>query len=261
VIASLALLLAAASAPPAKAPAPQASQADFSGCTRLTDSDPAAAAKIAVAWAAQGGGVPAARCLGLARSAQDDWKGAADAFTAGAEIADKTHDRRAADMWVSAGNAALAGGDFARAQTALSSAIANPALPGKMKGEALVDRARTHVAANDLPGARADLNDALALVPDDPMAWLLSATLARRMGETTRASDDIKEAMLRAPNEADVLFEAGNIAATNGDMGGARMQWTRATTADPRSDAAASARAELVASGGVAQPPPAPNGR
>lgn len=259
-ILALALLLAAAPAS-AGPPDQRSPQARFDECVKKSDSDPAAAAQIAIAWAGSGGGAPAAQCLGLARSAMSDWKGAADAFTAAAEIAGKTHDRRAANLWVSAGNAALAGGDFARAHAALSTAIADPALGEQMKGEALLDRARANVAASDLPAARADMNDALALVPADPMAWLLSATLARRMGDGTRASADIKEAILRAPNEADVLYEAGNVAAADGDMDGARAQWARAAAADPQSDAAKSARAELAATGSDAQPHPAAAGR
>ncbi|MGN6122954.1 MAG: hypothetical protein ACTHOJ_08345 [Sphingomonas oligoaromativorans] len=253
-IPALALLLAAAPAGPADARSPQAR---YQECIKQSDTDPAGAAQAATAWAASGGGALAAHCLGIARSATEDWKGAADAFTAAADIASKTHDRMAASYWVSAGNAALAAGDTARARAALSSALADPALAEQMKGEAYLDRARADVAAGDLPAARTDMNDALALVPADPMAWLLSATLARRMNDGTRAAADIKEAMLRAPNQADILYEAGNIAATNGHIDDARAQWSRAVAADPQSDVAKSARANLDATGESA-PRPAP---
>ncbi len=259
-IAALALLLAAAPAP-AGPPDSSSPQARFTACVKKSDTDPAAAAQVATAWASTGGGVPAAQCLGIARSAAGDWKGAADAFSAAADIADRTRDRRAANLWVSAGNAALAGGDAVRARAALSNAIANPALSDPMKGEALLDRARADVAANDLGAARGDMNQALALVPADPMAWLLSATLARRMDDAARAAADIKEAMLRAPNEPDVLYEAGNIAAAAGNMDDARTQWARAVAADPQSDAAKSARAELAATGGTQQQPKPAAGR
>lgn len=258
-ILALALLLAAAPTP-AGPPDQRSPKARFDECVKTSDSDPAAAARIATAWAANGGGVPAAQCLGIARSAASDWKGAADAFSAAAEIADRTRDRRAANLWVSAGNAALAGGDGPRARAALSNAIANPALSDPMKGEALLDRARAGVAANDLGAARTDMNQALSLVPGDPMAWLLSATLARRMDDAPRAAADIKEAMLRAPNEPDILYEAGNIAAAAGNMDDARAQWSRAAAADPHSPAADAARAELAATGGPA-PKPQPQGR
>jgi tetratricopeptide (TPR) repeat protein len=250
VIPVLALLLAAA---PASAGPPDTrnAKARFDECAKVSDTDPAAAAQMAASWAGAGGGVPAAQCLGIARSAAGDWRGAADAFSTAADLADKTHDRNAANLWVSAGDAALAGGDSARARAALSNAIANPTLSDEMKGEALIDRARAAVAAGDLPAARTDMNQAVALVPADPMAWLLSATLARRMNDGGRAASDIREASLRAPNDPDVLFEAGNIAAANGDMGGARAQWARAAVGDPRSDGAQAAKSELAATGGV----------
>jgi Tfp pilus assembly protein PilF len=258
VIPALALLLVAAPAPAQTGPSDARNpQARYQACIKQTDTDPAGATQTATAWASSGGGALAAQCLGLARSAAEDWKGAADAFTAAADVATKTHDRSAASYWVSAGNAALAAGDTARARAALSSALADPALAEQMKGEAYLDRARADVAAGDLPAARSDLNDALGLVPADPMAWLLSATLARRMNEGSRAANDIREAMLRAPNEANILYEAGNIAATNGDMDDARVQWSRAAAADPQSDAARSAKAELEATGDTA-PKPAP---
>jgi tetratricopeptide (TPR) repeat protein len=225
-------------------------QAHFDACAKQSDIDPAGAQQTAIAWAKTGGGVAAAQCLGIARSATGDWKGAAEAFSTAADLADKIHQPlAAASAWVSAGNAALAAGDAANARTALSTAIASPDLPDPLKGEAYVDRARAGVAAGDNQAARADLDQAVSLVPADPMAWLLSATLARRMNDDIRAAADIKEAMLRAPNQSDVLYEAGNIAASSGDMDDARAQWTRAASAEPDSDAAQRARVELTRTG------------
>jgi len=260
VIAALALLLAAAPAPVHAGPADaRGPQARYQECIKQANADPAAATQTATQWTATGGGALAAHCLGIARSAAEDWKGAADAFAAAGDIATKTHDRSAATYWVSAGNAALAAGDAANARTTLTNALADPSLAAQMKGEAYLDRARANVALNDLPAARADMNDALTLVAADPMAWLLSATLARRIGEKSRAANDIREAMLRAPNEANVLYEAGNIAATNGDMDDARVQWSRAVAADPASGAAKSAKANLDASADSAPPAPKPS--
>jgi tetratricopeptide (TPR) repeat protein len=250
----LALLLAATPAPgPADT---RSTQARFDQCARLSDTDPAAAQKEAIAWARTGGGVAAVQCLGIARSAADDWKGAVDAFRTGADLAEKTHDSvAAANLWVSVGNAALAGGDLDTAQTALSTAIASPVLSDPLKGEAYLDRARAWVAGGDTQSARADLDQAVKLVPADPMAWLLSATLARRMGDTARARTDINEAMLKAPNQSDILYEAGNIAAAAGDMDDARAQWARAVSAEPDSDAAKRAKAELASTGGAGAAP------
>ncbi|WBO22621.1 tetratricopeptide repeat protein [Sphingomonas abietis] len=261
----LALLLAAAPTPSTGPADFRSSEVRFGDCVRQSDLDPAAAQQTAIAWAKSGGGVPAAQCLGIARSAAENWAGAVDAFTTAANLADQTHQPvAAANLWVSVGNAALAGGDPAKAREALTTAIASPALSDPLKGEAYLDRARAAVAANDDPAARVDLDQAVKLVPADPMAWLLSATLARRMNDPTRAATDIKEAMTRAPNQADILYEAGNIAGAAGDMSGAREQWTRAATAEPGSDASKRARAELAATGAPLPPQPAkslPSGR
>lgn len=240
----LASLLAAAG--PAD---PRTPQARFDACVRETDQNPQAAEKMAAQWAGEGGGVLAAQCLGIARSAEGEWKGAEDAFTAGATIAERTRDARAATLWTSAGNAALAGGDAAGAKAAFDKAMAVPGFQGPVKGEALLDRARAEVALNDTALARADIDAALPLIQGDPMAWLLSATLARRMGDLTRAAADIKEAALRAPDEAAVLYEAGNIAAAQGHIGDARAQWARAKAADPRSPAGQAAAKELGVTG------------
>jgi len=142
VILPLALLLAFA-APVAGPIGDGPVQARFDACAKQSDTDPAAAQQTAIAWAKTGGGVAAAQCLGIARSAAGDWKGATEAFSTAADLADKTHQPlAAANAWVSAGNAALAGGDAATARTALSTAIASPDLPDPLKGEAYVDRAR-----------------------------------------------------------------------------------------------------------------------
>jgi tetratricopeptide (TPR) repeat protein len=195
--------------------------------------------------------VPAGQCLGLAQTATGNWKGAADTFASVADLAEQTRDGRAANLWVSAGNAALAGGDAARARTLIDRATGLPTLPDQMRGEAFLDRARADVALAELPQARTDMDQALALVPGDPMAWLLSATLARRAGDNTRARTDIGEATKRAPSEPAILFESGNIYAAAGDVAQARGEWAKTRDLDPDSDVAKSAVAQLAASGGV----------
>ncbi|HEY0269419.1 MAG TPA: hypothetical protein VGC10_00345 [Sphingomonas sp.] len=249
----LALLLAAA--PASSPPDPRAPDVRYRACVRQSDDDAASAIAEARAWAASGGGVPAGQCLGIAQSAAGQWKAAADAFTATAQIADQTHDPRAATLWVSAGDAALAGGDGTGARKAIDNALAYASLTGELRGEALLDRARADVAAGDDPAARRDLDQALMLVPADPVAWLLSATLARRMGDGTRAAADIAQAQGRAPNEPAILLEAGDIAALNGNPAEARVRWGHARDADPDGDIGRAAAAKIAANGGAAAPP------
>ncbi|MFX5245339.1 hypothetical protein ABTD35_21420, partial [Acinetobacter baumannii] len=67
----------------------------------------------------------------------------------------------------------------------------------------------------------------------DPLAWLLSATLARRTGDLPRAKKDIGEALARSADDANVQLEAGNIAAAAGDEAGARKAWSEAARLAP----------------------------
>lgn len=252
----LALLLAG-SGPPA----PHADEARFKTCVSLTDTNPPAAIVEATGWWKANGGVLAGQCLGLAYSAAGAWTSATVAFSDAAELAVEQKDGRAAMLWTSAGNAALAGGDAARARVALDKALALPSMTDPMRGEAYLDRARADVAANELPAARTDLDAALKLVAGDPMAWLLSATLARRMGDTARASADIDQAQSRAPGEPAILLEAGNIAAASGDMPAARTRWSRARAAGPGTDAGHAAEKALMDSGGLPPEKPEVQGR
>ena len=214
-------------------------------CPADIKADPARAVETATRWAASGGGALARQCLGLAFAAQEKWPEAARSFEQGARDAERAGNKAAALLWVQAANARLAGGEPRPAIAALDAALVSGALTGPVKGEARLDRARANVAAGDLPAARADLDEALKLVPDDPLAWLLSAALARRMGVIERAQADIAEAMRRAPDDASVALEAGRIALAAGLAPAARVAWEGAVRAQPDSEAAKLALAEL----------------
>jgi tetratricopeptide (TPR) repeat protein len=244
----LLLLAAAASTAP--------EEARFTACVKLIATDPAKAAAEADAWRTANGGLLARQCLGLAYSAQERWAPAAVAFEQAARDAEIQRDGRAATLWVQAGNAALAGDDPAKARFALDRALALPTLSKAMRGEAYVDRARAGVAANDLPGARIDLDKAIGLVPADPMVWLLSANLALRQNDIPRAKGHIAEALRLAPDDAAIAYEAGNVAAASGDHAAALAAWKRAAEGDPESPAGQAAALALKGhdEGGVGKP-------
>jgi tetratricopeptide (TPR) repeat protein len=197
--------------------------ARYDACVALTKSDPAAAVKSADAWRVAGGGLPARKCLGLAYVADGRWAPAAIAFEQAAREAEIQRDGRAAEMWVMAGNAALGGEDPAQARDYLDRALALPVLSPAMRGEAYMDRARAQVEVANLPAARADLDEALKLVPRDPMGWLLSATLARRQGDRARAEKDIAEALRLAPGEEAVIAESAAISRMTPAPGAAKV--------------------------------------
>lgn len=224
----LMLLAAAAANPPS-----DAAEARFAACVSLSEKDPAKALDEAGAWQIAGGGVLARQCAGLAYATQKRWLPAATAFQQAAEEAERNHDSRAARLWVQAGNASLAAGESAKARSAFDAALASDMLKGAEAGEAHLDRARAAALLKDNAAARADLDAALKLVPEDPLAWLLSATLARKMEDLPRARKDIAEAAQRAPDEASVAVEAGNIAMLSGATAAARTAWEAAVKADP----------------------------
>ena len=227
----------------------------FNACAEMAAQAPERAIEEANAWRLSGGGIRARQCLGLAYASLQRWAPAATAFEQAAREAEVSREVDPASLWIQVANARLANQQPALARAALDSALARGDLIGPAQGEARLDRARAGVALGDLKGARVDLDAALKLVPADPLAWLLSATLARRQGDLARARTDIDEAAKRSPDDASVALEAGNIAMLSGAPEAARIAWTAAVSAQPGSPAATAAAESLKQ-----LDPPAPKG-
>lgn len=219
----------------------------YGACIELaTGDDPAAGVRDAAAFQISGGRYFARQCQGIANANLGQWSLAATAFEDAARDAENKRDVRAANYWAQAGNAWLAAGDGTKGRAALDAALANPALIGLLRGEAELDRARALVAAGDKPGARAGIDRALGLAGDDPLAWLLSATLARQMGDLSRAKADIGQAVRRSADDVSVQLEVGNIAAAGGDEAAAKVAWAQVVRLKPDSPQAKSAEAALA---------------
>jgi tetratricopeptide (TPR) repeat protein len=164
-------------------------------------SAPEKAIDAANAWRLAGGGLSARHCLGLAYAAAERWAPAATAFEQAAAEAETARDARRADFWAQAGNAWLAAGDPAKAKRALDSSLVAASASDELRGEVHLDRARAAVALGDAAGARADIDQALKLVPADPYGWLLSSALALKEEKIARAQADIAKASQLAPND------------------------------------------------------------
>ncbi|HEX4693278.1 tetratricopeptide repeat protein [Sphingomonas sp.] len=227
------------------AAAPTPADTRYKACLDLSTSNPPAAEDEAERFRLAGGGARARQCLGLAYAQEERWQDAATAFDAAAREADTAKDTLAPRYWAQAGNAWLAANAPAKAYAALSTALAAGTLEGQDKGEALLDRARSLVAAGQLAPARTDLDAALDAAPQDPLAWLLSATLARRMNDLPRAQGDIDQALKLSADDASVQLEAGNVAAATGNADAAKAAWEKAVKIAPTSPAGQSARAAL----------------
>lgn len=225
---------------------PKEKQQKFEACLDAAIEDPETGIKAAEAWRMGDGGYLARQCLGFAYAQQERWLPAMTAFQQAADEADVARDPASAQLWAQAGNAALAGGEPAMAQSWFDAALARGLPDGLEKGEAYLDRARALVALGKFPQARTDINRALAQVPQDPLAWLLSATLARRMDNLPLAQAHIAKAVGLAGDDASVALEEGNIAILTGNDEGAKSAWERAVKLSSNGPAGKSAAENLA---------------
>jgi len=209
----------------------------LSACLAAADTRPDDGLAEAQKWAGENGGAYAAQCKGYALGKAGRLTEAAAAFESGASISG-TDVATQSRLWSQAGNAALAGGDVPRARADLDLALGQPLPRTLSTGEIHLDRARARVASGDLKGARDDMNEALNMAPADPLAWLLSATLARRMDDLPMARNHIEKAASLARNDADIALEQGVIYALSGDRDeAARAAFTRARETAPKGSA------------------------
>lgn len=257
-VASLALIAQTTQLP---SPAPDTETGRAAECQAAVRQSPQNALAMANRWQAAGGGLHARQCIGLAYVALEQWPQAATVFEQAAQEAEREREARAADFWVQAGNAWLAGAEPVRAVAAFDAALRmQQGLTPELRGEVRLDRARALVAQNNLVAAREDMDRALELVPRDPMAWYLSAALARRQRDFARARIDIARARGLAHDNPDILLLAGTIAGEAGDMAEAERIYRQVVEAAPNSDAGRAARDALATlrEVEVAAPAPAP---
>lgn len=233
----------------------------FDRCHDLAVDQPAAGMAEAQRWLIEGGDYIARQCLGFAQAKGGLYDAAAESFARAASDAEVARDWRAANLWAQAGNAALAAGDPERAKGHLDAALVQGRLTGVQLGLAHLDRARAALALDQWPAARIDLDRAAQHAPQDPLIWLLSATLARRQNDLARAQADITVAAQLGPRDAAIALEAGNIAAAGDRLDAAQRSWESAVALGGNTPAAATARArlaELAAFTAEAAAPPVP---
>lgn len=217
-------------------PVPPEIAGPFQACLDTAIDSPDAGIAAANDWRLKGGGFYARHCLGFAYARAERWAPAMVAFQQAAEEAERAGAMpQSAQLWAQAGNAALAGGEAAKARDHFDAALARGLPDGLVKGEVHLDRARALVALDDLAGARDSIDAALDQAPRDPLGWLLSATLARRTGEMALAQAHIARAVQLSPDDAAVALEEGNIAILTDHEDIARAAWQRAVRLAPAS--------------------------
>ncbi len=236
-------------------------------CLTLAETDAPSAIVNASEWQKNKGGYLAQACLAAAYSEQNEHAKAADNFMEAATHAAAAKDKIAPMFWAQAGGAALAAGTAQEAQQYLTKALLDASLPTFARNGVLLDRARAYVAGGNVEPATNDLSEARRIVPNDPLAWLLSATLARRAGALDDAQNFIKTAALLSPSDPAVALEAGNIAIAAGAYSVAQQHWQQTISIAPESAQANTAkklltqlteqgldRAKPLALPGIAQP-------
>lgn len=171
-------------------------------------------------------------CRALDAQKSGDSQAAAEGFEEAAK-ASTEKDPKTARMWAAAGNLWIAAGQPGKAAADLDKALALPGLEAAQRGEALLDRARAAEAQNDLATARAKLNEAGAMIGEDPFYWYFSASLAMREGDRISARSSIDKALKLAPNDPTILFEAGHVSDFTGNDDQARAYWEQASAGDP----------------------------
>jgi tetratricopeptide (TPR) repeat protein len=240
-------ILLMVAAPAAAQPLPTLDEVQFEECLKLASTDPASAVSSASAWAQQKGGYLANACHGFALATDFKFDLAVPMLAEAAKLAAEKGDPRAARFWAQAGNAAIAAGEPDVAVEALNQALASESLNGAERADSEIDRARALVALGKSADAESALTTARQLSPENGTAWLLSATLARRLNKLPDALTYIQTSAALLPRDPAVALEAGNIAVAAGDVATARKQWEQTIAIAPDSRQAVTATAQLAA--------------
>jgi tetratricopeptide (TPR) repeat protein len=231
--------------------------AKLQSCLYQAIANPEAGIARANAWAMEGGSFHALQCQGFAHARAGQWDLASSSFDTAATQAQKLGSGGdAGRLWAQAGNAALAGGKALGAIGYFDAALGGGMADGLAKGEIYLDRARANVSLGKNEAARGDMDKALLMAAPDPLAWLLSATLARRMNDLPLASAHINQAVTLAQDDAAVALEQGNIAVLRGDDTLARSAWTRAIRLAPDRPEGKAAQASITQLDASAAPTP-----
>lgn len=229
--------------------APMASdRSRYDACLALVATNPSRAIETAQAWRIEGGGVAARHCLALAQFERKDYAAALESYESAARASETAGDGQAVALWGQAGAAAMRAGRAEAAARYFSTAIAGAGgitLSPRAEAQLRVERAEALVELKRNAEAATDLDTATKLFPEVSFGWLLKATLARRMGDFPTAEAAILKAAERQHDSADVQYEAGNIAAAQGNDRLAREAWLAAARAEPDSLAGKAANAAL----------------
>lgn len=211
-------------------------------CAARAEADPTGAADTARSALARSSGMDratAGHCLALALSAQELWPEAASALAEARAALPDGNGEYAARLSLAEAAARLAAGDAEAALQVLDTAGVEQGSP--LASMIAVDRSRALVALGRLDEAAAALAQARIANPDNDEAWLLSATLSRRMGQLDLAQQQIERAAILRPAGPEIALEAGVIAVLAGRDEAALRSWQSVLESAPGTPAALTA--------------------
>jgi tetratricopeptide (TPR) repeat protein len=218
----------------------------YDRCLVLIKRDAARASEAAASWHTSGGGAAALHCEALALIDLKRYGEAAQALENAVAAEANEQPGLRAQLLDQAGNAWLLAHDAAKAETALSAALAIE----PRDEDVLSDRARERGLARNWSGAFDDLTAVLAIDPDRADVYVLRASALHAEGHRVEARADIAHALAIFPGYPEALVERGAMRLETGDRAGARADWHEAEKEAPDGDAGASARARLAQLGG-----------
>ena len=226
-------------------------QARLGLCLEQARTDPAAAITEASTWLGEAGGAERSypqQCLGYAYTMLLRWDAAERAFLNARVLESGSAYVRRAQLATMAANAALAEerADAALAALALAATDAAAAGDAALRSVIETDRARALVLQGNQGEAEAVLAAARTLDAQNSLAWLLSATLARRLGKLDEAQGFIETAVALDPDHPEAGLEAGVIAMLQGREDAAKASWQSVIDIDPETVPADIARGYLA---------------
>lgn len=224
---------------------------DLAGCLADAAGDPLSAVERATAWRSRAEGrhkAEAGHCLGVVLSALGRWQPALIALAEARDALPASERAYRARLGAMAGNAAIAGGNADAALAALDTAMGDAAgnADAALIGDIALDRARALVALGRPAEAEAPLAIARQVMPKSAQAWLLSATLSRRLGKLADAQAQIEKSGELLPTSPEIGLEAGVIAVLSGRDDAARKSWQSVIDAAPSSAAATTAKTYIA---------------
>jgi tetratricopeptide (TPR) repeat protein len=230
---------------------PSTAGAKLSVCLELARTDPSTAILTASTWlreSADGEQAYAHQCMGVADMSLLRWQAAEEAFLVAHDSALPDDHALRARLAAMAGNAAIAQDQNIGALADFEIALGDAANAGDaaLAGDIQVDRARALVALEQFDEAAEALANARRDSPQNPEAWLLSATLARRQEQFETAQAQIETAGGLDPLNPKVGLEAGVIAVLSGRDEAAAKSWQSVIELAPGSPEAATAKAYLA---------------